>query len=73
MTVFSSARGENLARFHNIVRDLLAQCSQAFELLLRPEVTKKSQLNIFAVEIAIEIEEMKFQHALRASRGRLSA
>ena len=53
-----------LRRFH-IARDLLAQRGQVLKLLLGPQVPQESQLDVFPVEILIEIEDVKLEHALR--------
>ena len=59
------ALGEDLARLGDIACDLLAQRGQTLKLSLRPKVMQKPQLDVFAIEVAVEIEDVKLEHTLR--------
>jgi len=65
-----------LAEIEELLRaielDLPNQRFQAVELSFRSEIAHKADFNIFAINIAIEIEQVNFQHALgfsAADRG----
>src|SRR5262249_39465480 len=47
--------------------DLPGKCINVLEFLLRPEITDEAQLEIFAVNVAIKIEEVNFEDAVRSA------
>jgi hypothetical protein len=58
-------RREYFPRFRNITPDLLAERPQILEFLLRPQIAEEAHFDLFPVEIAVEIEDVKFEHSLR--------
>src|SRR5260370_30391625 len=47
--------------------DLLRQRLHAVELSFRSEIPHESHFDIFAINVAIKVEQINFQHALRFS------
>ena len=45
--------------------DLSRECLHAFELSFRPKVSEETYLDILAVDILVEIEQMNFERSLR--------
>src|SRR5438034_10067036 len=56
--------GAKLARFFDLSRDLLPEGLDTFKFFLRPEKLHEFDFDIGAVNVAMEIEEMNFNHAL---------
>src|SRR5204863_6095487 len=56
--------GAKLARFFDVSRDLLPEGLHTFKFFLRPEKLHEFDFDIGAVNVAMGIEEMNFNHAL---------
>src|SRR5205814_955494 len=60
-------RPGEFARLLHITLDLPDESVNVLEFLLRPEITDETQLEVFAVNVAIEIEEVNLENALRSA------
>src|SRR3989442_15522665 len=63
-TDFVSLFRRQLARLLHITFDLAHERIDIFEFLLRPEVADEAHFKVFAVDIAVEVEQMNLQNAL---------
>ncbi len=61
MTALRSAK---FTRFLYVSRDLLSECLNTFKFFLWPEKLHEFNFDIGPVNVAMEIEEMNFNHAL---------
>src|SRR3954470_16429130 len=70
---WNGVRAKNLARLRRIAIDLLHHRIEIGELRLVAELRRELDVDAFAVEIAVEIEEVRFQQRLGAIDGRPDA
>src|SRR5688572_9459417 len=57
----SISNWKRFARLLVVSRDLVLQCLKVLELLLGPEITHEPDFQLFAVDVAVEIEKVQLQ------------
>ena len=60
--------GRRFARLRYVPRDLRLQRLDVLEFLLRPQIAQESHFDFFAVDVAVQIEEVQFEQPLRRFR-----